>query len=73
MYNIYIYYILYILYIILVARALALRALGTHVLQLTCCNLCQCIFHGQKYVIVFLSERHVDAFFGESKMHWHIS
>ena len=22
---------------------------------------------------VFLSERHVDAFFGESKMHWHIS
>ena len=22
---------------------------------------------------VFLSERHVDVFFGESKMHWHIS
>ena len=49
--------------ITLVARALALRALGTHVLQLTCCNLCQCIFHGQKYVIGFFWVRGMSMFF----------
>ena len=50
--------------IALAARALALRALGTRVLQLTCCNLCQCIFHGQKKGIGFVELEGCRCFLG---------